>query len=286
MTRPGKKKPEEIKSESLREMEMNPEDWEELERGIDLFNSGKFWHAHEAWELVWQRHHEDERLFLQGLIQLAAAYHLLVTGGSYRGMLGNFEKARTKLRVFRPEYLGVPVEPLLDALEQSVRLLTDLGAAGMRSFDRTSLPKMQFHKPNNPDLLVEVRDVIRSDAFQEGIRLFNEGYFWEAHEAWEGVQRGELADARPLVQAFSQLASACNMLKLRKIDSARYLLEKAVRVFQAFEHVSCDMPLGELGAQIQSTITAIDLHRVDSGGNGKPLRLPGIRLRLQKNLVE
>jgi hypothetical protein len=89
--RPLKKKPWEIQRLPLRTISMSEEDWREFEYGVQLFNEQKFWHAHEAWENVWKRHHEDERLFFQGVIQFAAAYHHLVTKRSYRGLLNNLD---------------------------------------------------------------------------------------------------------------------------------------------------------------------------------------------------
>ncbi|MFZ0335791.1 MAG: DUF309 domain-containing protein [Candidatus Acidiferrales bacterium] len=40
-----------------------------------LFNSGEFFKAHEVWEEIWLAAPEPEKTFLQGLIQLAAAFH-------------------------------------------------------------------------------------------------------------------------------------------------------------------------------------------------------------------
>jgi len=51
-------------------------DNEEYLYGIDLFNAGFYWEAHEAWESVWkaaQPRDEVQALFIQGLIQVAAA---------------------------------------------------------------------------------------------------------------------------------------------------------------------------------------------------------------------
>jgi predicted metal-dependent hydrolase len=44
-------------------------------RGVDLFNRGYYWEAHEAWEGVWRCYDRAQipALFLQGLIKLAAA---------------------------------------------------------------------------------------------------------------------------------------------------------------------------------------------------------------------
>ncbi len=46
-----------------------------LRCGLDLFNHGYFWEAHEAWEEPWQREPRESprRLYLQALIRLAAA---------------------------------------------------------------------------------------------------------------------------------------------------------------------------------------------------------------------
>ncbi|HEY2734587.1 MAG TPA: DUF309 domain-containing protein, partial [Polyangiales bacterium] len=49
-----------------------------LRAGASLFNDGRFFDAHEAWEDRWRATHDDtERRFLQGLIQIAAAFHKL-----------------------------------------------------------------------------------------------------------------------------------------------------------------------------------------------------------------
>jgi hypothetical protein len=50
-----------------------------LERGAQLFDAGAYWDAHEVWESRWRVSEDaDERLLLQGLIQIAAALHKLI----------------------------------------------------------------------------------------------------------------------------------------------------------------------------------------------------------------
>src|SRR6267378_852486 len=134
-SRTPKKKPEEIDRTRLRGIMMSPEDWEEFDHGVKLFNSGKFWNSHEAWEQVWIRHSEDERLFFQGIIQLAAAYHQLVVKKNYQGLINNFDKAYQKLVVFQPEYLGVRVAPLLKFIEQGKKEAERVGAQGLQHFN-------------------------------------------------------------------------------------------------------------------------------------------------------
>ncbi len=45
------------------------------QKGLEAFNSGHFYHAHEHWEEVWLETPNPEKMFLQGLIQVAAAFH-------------------------------------------------------------------------------------------------------------------------------------------------------------------------------------------------------------------
>lgn len=45
--------------------------------GAILFNSAEWFEAHEAWETIWLDSSGDEKVFLQGLIQAAAALHLV-----------------------------------------------------------------------------------------------------------------------------------------------------------------------------------------------------------------
>jgi hypothetical protein len=55
-----------------------PETWRDNERylwGVDLYNHGYLWEAHEAWEGLWHaaKRDRDQADHLQGLIQCAAA---------------------------------------------------------------------------------------------------------------------------------------------------------------------------------------------------------------------
>src|ERR1700693_4341649 len=46
-----------------------------FQKGLDAFNSAHFYDAHEHWEEVWLETRNPEKMFLQGLIQVAAAFH-------------------------------------------------------------------------------------------------------------------------------------------------------------------------------------------------------------------
>jgi predicted metal-dependent hydrolase len=258
----------------VRELSLSAENWQEFEHGVGLFNAGKFWHAHEAWELIWQQHDEDERLFFQGLIQLAAAYHLLVTKRNLRSMSNNLEKAREKLAVFPAEYLGVAVAPLLANIEEAQSEIDRIGGSDADAFDTGIIPKMQFHKPGNPDLMVEIKDIVREDAFLEGAKLFNGGYFWEAHEAWEVVWRAREGDARAFVQGFVEAAAGCNFAKQAKRTNAIYLLGKSLEKFRQFENLSVGIPLRSFVNELGVLHTTLQC----GTSNGKPVTVPRVPL--------
>jgi predicted metal-dependent hydrolase len=119
---------------------MTSEDWKDYEEGWRLFNDREFWHAHEAWESVWKRRGEESRIFFQGIIQLAAAYHLLVVKKRYRGTMRNFEKAEEKLRLFPDPFLRVDVSRLLNAVDQARKEINRIGEQHLEQFDLEQIP--------------------------------------------------------------------------------------------------------------------------------------------------
>ena len=74
--------------------------------GMDHFNRREFWEAHEAWETLWLAAETDIEQFLQGMIQIAAAYHH-VQRGTYRGAGRLFDAALKRLEPFPPIFCGV-----------------------------------------------------------------------------------------------------------------------------------------------------------------------------------
>ena len=75
-------------------------------RGVEHFNSRQFWDAHEAWEELWLVAATDLEQYLQGLIQLAAAYHHL-RRGTFRGGVRLFDAALRRLAPFPNPYCGI-----------------------------------------------------------------------------------------------------------------------------------------------------------------------------------
>jgi predicted metal-dependent hydrolase len=140
----GRKTVENIDPTKLRELAFTNEDREEFDRGIRLFNEGKFWHAHEAWEQVWRRHPEDSRLFIQGLIQMAAAYHLLIEKRRYSGARSNFNKALARLRLFEPDFLNLPLTEFIRAIERAQDEIRKLEKSSEAKIDLAVVPVIGY----------------------------------------------------------------------------------------------------------------------------------------------
>ena len=54
-------------------------DWTQgaLAEGLQHYHAGDFFAAHESWESLWMVAQEPDKMFLQGLIQVTAAFHHL-----------------------------------------------------------------------------------------------------------------------------------------------------------------------------------------------------------------
>ncbi|MDX1584185.1 MAG: DUF309 domain-containing protein [Thermoanaerobaculia bacterium] len=77
-----------------------------LLEGIERFNAGRFWDAHESWETIWLNSTDPTRRFLQGMIQLAAAFHHFKRG-TLSGGIRLTEAAESKLSDFPLSHMGI-----------------------------------------------------------------------------------------------------------------------------------------------------------------------------------
>jgi uncharacterized protein len=93
----------------------NPKQRDPFDEGLALFNDGKFFECHEAWEISWQRADGEVRVFLQGLIQAAVAI-LQAERGNARGAASVYAKARAKLDPLPEIFMEIDVEGFRGAL--------------------------------------------------------------------------------------------------------------------------------------------------------------------------
>jgi len=90
--------------------------------GIALFNSRHFFEAHEAWEEIWLRTQPPEKTFLQGLIQVTAAFHHH-SRNNLRGTKSLLRAGLDKLDAFPPKHRGLHVDRLRAAVRDWLEAL-------------------------------------------------------------------------------------------------------------------------------------------------------------------
>ncbi len=137
------KRQQQVDLSDLSAPQLSEQDWRDFREGVRLFNEGRFWESHEAWEEVWKRHQENSRIFLQGLIQAAAALHQL-RRYVYHGADKHLRNALWKLEPFQPVCLGIDVQGLVQKLNRTHRELTRLGPTHLQQFNFDLLPKIIF----------------------------------------------------------------------------------------------------------------------------------------------
>lgn len=100
-------------------------DWTQgpLADGLRLYDAEEFFAAHEAWETVWLRAQEPEKMFLQALIQVTAAFHHLQRNNSQgtalllRAALGRLERYPASFAGISVTLLCNDIRAWLQALE-------------------------------------------------------------------------------------------------------------------------------------------------------------------------
>jgi uncharacterized protein len=117
---------------------MNAEHHKTFRRGLEEFNTERFFEAHEVWEEVWLASAEPEKRFLQGIIQIAAAFHHYQRD-NLLGTRSLLEAGLGRLRDFPADQGGISLDLLCVAAGEWATALR----AG-RDPGRAQFPKIQM----------------------------------------------------------------------------------------------------------------------------------------------
>lgn len=105
-----------------------------LLEGIAQFNDGYFFQSHETLEDFWLLCPLPTRTFLQGVIQIAAAFvHL--RRGEYEGTVKLLGHGLSKLEGFSDVYLGVDVQRLISDVTVAREAIVALGPERFAEWD-------------------------------------------------------------------------------------------------------------------------------------------------------
>lgn len=110
---------------------------EEFARGVEQFNRGEFFESHESWEVIWLPANEPDKTFLQGITQVAAAFH------HYRrenreGALSLLRRGLKKLEHFPDSYREIRLEELRKSVRAWLAFLESRASAP------EGLPRMEW----------------------------------------------------------------------------------------------------------------------------------------------
>jgi len=107
-----------------------------MARGVEHFNRGEFFQAHEELEDAWRASSGEPRLFLQGLTQAAVALHHHSTGNR-EGATSVLARALRNLESYPAEFAGID----LDSLRNDLRAVHSRLLEGT---DPKVLPRIRF----------------------------------------------------------------------------------------------------------------------------------------------
>ena len=96
-------------------------------RGVELFNSGRYWDAHEAWEHEWMPDRKGaESGFYKGLIQVAAGC-LHYQRHNRRGAVNKWRSGADYLRPYLPAHGGLRLAALVEAVDRFLEAMSGGG---------------------------------------------------------------------------------------------------------------------------------------------------------------
>ena len=113
-----------------------------VRRGVRLFNRGRYFSAQQVWEEAWRVAPPDERAFVEGLVQLAAGFHLRTRRGATRGAEHLLAQGLVTLDDFQPARHGLNVEALIADVGAYLDWIRGLRRPH-RLLDRRRLPRIR-----------------------------------------------------------------------------------------------------------------------------------------------
>ena len=113
--------------------------------GIERFNRGDFYPAHDALEEAWVIDQGAGRDLYRGILQVGIAYYQ-IEQGNYRGAVKMLLRVRQWLAPLPPVCRGVDVAALRDDVERAYSALMTLGPDRVEDFDRQLFKPVIIHQ--------------------------------------------------------------------------------------------------------------------------------------------
>lgn len=112
--------------------------------GLDYFDAGQYFEAHEALETAWRETPGPQRALYQGILQVGVAYYHILNG-NFPGVLKMLARAQENLEPFSGPCLGIDVPQLREDARRVEQLVRALGETRLHEFNRAWLKPIPYH---------------------------------------------------------------------------------------------------------------------------------------------
>jgi len=112
-------------------------------RGIEEFNRGEYFQAHESLECAWMEDTSTGRELYRGILQVAVAYYQVVRG-NYKGAVKMFMRLRQWLEPLPELCRGVDVAQIRTDSDIVFNMVLEFGPEGINHIDRTRLKPVHY----------------------------------------------------------------------------------------------------------------------------------------------
>ena len=113
-----------------------------LREGIGLFNDGQFFQCHDILESLYQEADKAQKPFLEGLVQLAAAFRIFCDFGEIKGPVRMIYQALIRLENYQPTFLDIRVKDFCQSAEAWAKAAEKKGAQPSAA----DIPKIKFQR--------------------------------------------------------------------------------------------------------------------------------------------
>ena len=114
-----------------------------LRKSVLLFNHQLFFEVHEVLEPEWMKEQGAIKIFLQGLIQIAVAFHHLGRG-NLAGARSLLHEGLIKIAPHAPACLGLELQDFIAGLENCRQVIAGLSPETWQQFSADAIPRLRL----------------------------------------------------------------------------------------------------------------------------------------------
>jgi uncharacterized protein len=111
--------------------------------GLELFNRGRYWQAHEALEAAWRAEPGPVRELYRGLLQAGVVY-LHIIRQNYAGAMKVYRRSQKWLTLWPETCCGIAIGQLQKDLKRAILEVQALGPDRISEFDLSLLKPVRY----------------------------------------------------------------------------------------------------------------------------------------------